>query len=67
MPVVPAGPGAPAGPERSISNAAGWLVAVFSLLSKITDVVEGFAMIRNPLLGFPLSHPCTCPVTGTTM
>jgi hypothetical protein len=35
---------------------AGWLVLGFSLLSKKTDVVEGVAWIRKPLLGAEFSH-----------
>jgi hypothetical protein len=36
--------------------AAGWLVLVFSLLSKKSEVVDGVAEMIKPLLGAPLSH-----------
>jgi hypothetical protein len=39
-------------------------VLVLSLLSNVTEVVDGLAWISNPLLGAPLSHAWSCAVIG---
>jgi hypothetical protein len=44
--------------------AAAWLVLVFSLLSKKSEVVDGLAVTIKPLFGAPVSHACTWPVIG---
>jgi hypothetical protein len=52
----PVSPGAPAVPENTTSRVAGWLVETFSLLSKKTDVEDGFAVMMSPLFGLPFNQ-----------
>src|SRR4029077_5066763 len=56
----------PGVPKKLTSRTAGWLVPELSLLSKKTNVAEGFATIKNPLLGEPFSHAFTWLVTSRT-
>jgi hypothetical protein len=43
-------------PENTTSRVAGWLVETFSLLSKKTDVEDGFAVMMSPLFGLPFNQ-----------
>src|SRR5271157_1242942 len=53
-------------PANTMSNSAGWLVVVFSLLSKLafSGLLATSAM---PSLAVPLSQACTAAVTSTRM
>jgi hypothetical protein len=54
----------PAGGVRTTSRTAAWLVLVFSLLSKKSEVVGKDAVTIKPLFGAPFSHACSWAVIG---
>src|ERR1022692_4430350 len=58
------GPGGPAGPVNTISNSAGWLVVVVSLLFRANETAPS-GTIARPSLAVPFSQSTAAAVTST--